>query len=401
LRGQSFGLFSVALPSNFIVNAAATSRNSLSMVFSMATVGVFAIGYTLSQKIVSPLNSLVKTSAAVTQGNLNQRTGINRGDEIGILAKSFDNMTQTLEIRNEQLVGQASNLSAILQSIADGVIVLDKDNKIATTNPTAQKILRDVAHDNTNKEKTRLTDFNENKPLLDWLVQLTNNRRAQRYKVGNRVFSALTSPVTRPDNSRFGSVVVMRDVTLEVEAEERQNAFITNVSHELRTPLTSVKGYISLLMTNSLDALGDQNLQFATVIENNTDTLVRHVNRLMEIAEIQTGTLKLKNENISLKQIVEETTHNWESKMESKGISLILESDENDLWIMGDFTRFAWAIENIMQNAHDYTHEGGSVEVKVFEENNQAHISISDTGVGIMQAIFLLKVNQGLVVLFI
>ena len=383
LRGQSFGIYSVALPSNFIVNAAATSRSSLSMVFSMATIGVFAIGYTISQRIVSPLNRLVKTSAAVTQGNLNQRTGIIRGDEIGVLAQSFDNMTQTLEIRNEQLIEQASNLRAILHSIADAVIVLDRDDKIVTTNPSAQKILQDVAYRPTDDEKTRPIDMNRNESLLEWLTQLTTSTQTHRLKVGNRVFSALTSSVTRPDDTRFGSVIVMRDITREVEAEERQNAFITNISHELRTPLTSVKGYISLLLANSKDDLSDQNRQFAEVIENNTDTLVKHVNRLMEIAEIQTGTLKLKKEHISLKKVVEETVQTWEAKMGAKGISLTLESINEELWVLGDSTRLSWAISNMLQNAYDYTYEDGSVHIRVFGKDDQACVSIADSGVGI------------------
>jgi signal transduction histidine kinase len=270
-----------------------------------------------------------------------------------------------------------------LHSIADGVIVLDSNNQIVITNPAAQHILRDVAYSTTEVEKTRPTNLNEDKALLEWLTQLTASAQVQRYKVGNRVFSALTSPVTKPDESRYGSVIVMRDITREVEAEERQNAFITNISHELRTPLTSVKGYISLLLANGQEGLSGQYRQFAEIIDNNTDILVEHVNRLMEITEIQTGTLKLDRERISLIQIVEETIQAWETKMERKQLSFSLDIDCKELWVSGDATRLTWAIENILQNAHDYTYEGGSVHVQVNKQDNQAQISVTDTGVGI------------------
>ena len=96
LRGQSLGIFSVALPSTFIVSTTATSRNLLSLVFSLATIGVFIIGFIITRRITQPLYRLVRTSMAVAEGDLRQRTGIRRDDEIGSLAHSFDIMLTCL-----------------------------------------------------------------------------------------------------------------------------------------------------------------------------------------------------------------------------------------------------------------------------------------------------------------
>jgi two-component system, OmpR family, phosphate regulon sensor histidine kinase PhoR len=383
LRGQSFGMYSVALPSNFIVSAAATSRNSLSLVFSMATIGVIAIGYLVSQRIVLPLNHLVQTSAAVSQGNLSQRSGIKREDEIGVLAESFDNMTETLEIRNQQLMEQASNLNAILQSIADGVIVLDRNNQIVTTNLAAQQIITDfnsVTHDSNERD---VNEFMGESAPENWLEKLTMNEQMQRYKLGNRFFSTLPAPVTTPEGHQLGTVIVMRDITREVEAEERQNSFITNVSHELRTPLTSVKGFISLMLSNGKDNLGEQNWQFAKIIDSNTDILISHVNRLLEITEIQSGTLKLNKAEVGFNQLVEETMEAWKPKMEGKDLLFSLDSTGEDLWISADAERLSWSIDNLLQNAYDFTPEGGQVNLRVFRQNGSVNLSVADTGIGI------------------
>ena len=383
LRSQSFGMFSVALPSNFIINAAATSRNSLSLVFSMATVGVFAIGYTLSRRIVSPLDKLVQTSASVALGNLDQRSGIDRGDEIGILAKSFDNMTYTLQLRNQQLIEQASNLNAILQSIADGVFVLDGDNNIVTTNLAAQQIIKDVRHSTKSDNQNSLTGSNEEPGLQDWLTQLTTSGKLKQFKIGNRVFSALPAPVITPSGNQSGTVVVMRDITREVEAEERQNSFITNISHELRTPLTSVKGFTSLMLADGKDSLGEQNLKFAQVIDDNTDKLINHVNRLLEIAEIQSGTLQMENRPTSITKLTHEAFENWQSRMSAKDITFELASEEADLWILGDTKRLSWSLDNLLQNAFGFTDRGGKIKIAIFQENRTAKLTISDTGIGI------------------
>jgi len=383
LRGQSFGMYSVALPSNFIINAAATSRNSLSLVFSIATVGVFAIGYAISRRIVSPIDRLVETSVAVSQGNLDHRSGIERGDEIGVLAKSFDNMTYTLELRNQQLMEQASNLNAILQSIADGVIVLDRENQIVTANLAAKQIIKGVNNDSILDDEDDVLNLNDDPVLQAWLTQFTVGNQTRRYKVGDRVFSALSAPVIAPDGKKSGLVIAMRDVTREVEAEERQNSFITNVSHEIRTPLTSVKGFVSLMLSSGEDNLGKQNLQFAEVIDKNTDKLINHVNRLMEIAEIQSGTLQLNKELISFTSIAEDTIQAWEEKAKNKDILFAFASTEADLKISGDTARLAWSIDNLLENAFTYTPSGGRVQIQIFKKNGQAVLSITDTGIGI------------------
>jgi PAS domain S-box-containing protein len=383
LRGQSFGMYSVALPSNFIINAAATSRNLLSLVFSFATVGVFAIGYVVSQRIVSPLDKLVQTTTAVTQGDLDKRSGIDRSDEIGVLAKSFDSMTNTLELRNQQLMEQASNLNAILQSIADGVIVLDNNDHILSANPAAIQILNDLSGPTTSNEVIDTNQYGDQTAIQEWLEQLRTNLQTQRYQVGNRVFSALSAPVITPGGDQSGLVIVLRDITREVEAEERQNSFITNVSHELRTPLTSIKGYSSLMLATGEDNFDEQYHQFIEIIDTNTNTLITHVNRLMEIAEIQDGTLKFDKKPISFKQIADKAAYLWKETIDSKNIIYKIESGKSNLLISGDGPRLAWAIDNLLQNACEYTAEGGQIQVKILEEDGKAQLSISDTGIGI------------------
>lgn len=383
LREQSFGMYSVALPSNFIVNAAATSRNSLSILFSLATVAVLLVGYLVSRRIVVPLDSLVQTSAAVAGGDLDQRTGISRRDEIGVLADAFDTMTSRLAERNRQLMEQASKVEAILASIADGVVVLDANCQIVTVNPAAELIMKDVARGENGAGSQSGSYLAPNSPMQRWFDDLCRSLAVERYAVGRRIFSALPAPVTTPDGEQLGFVVVMRDITRDVEAEERQNSFVTSISHELRTPLTSVRGFVELLVADGQTNLTDQQLRFAQIISDNTNKLISHVNQVIDIAEIQEGTLVLDRERISFTKLVEQTATPWVKKMEEKGLEYDLQLGESNLSIEGDMARLAWAIDNLIRNAHDYTLDGGQVGVRVFEENGEACLEVADTGVGI------------------
>lgn len=384
LRGQSFGLFSVALPSNFIVSTAATSRNLLSLIFSLATIGVFALGFAVAQRIIRPLNRLVQTSVAVAQGDLARRTGIRRSDEIGSLAQSFDIMTDRLVQRNRQLVEQASRLEAILNSIVDGVLVLDPQGLVITSNPAAQQILAEVSSDilaNILRELPAASETGAGSNI-EHALEIARLRQPRRYHIGNRVLSALIAPVKLPDGEELGTVVALRDITREAEADRLKDGFIKNISHELRTPLTAVKGYSDLLLMTSGDGMDPQQLEFVQSISSNTSKLLHHINEIIDISEIQAGSLMLNKTEVCFSELVEEGIAAWKKQMEGKGLYFRYNPASDDLWVHGDPDRLSWALDNLLNNACNYTLTGG-VEVRVFRENDQARLDIIDTGVGV------------------
>jgi PAS domain S-box-containing protein len=390
LRGQSFGLFSVALPTNFIVSAAVTSRNVLSLVFSIATVAVITVGFAVAQRIIRPLNRLVETSMAVAGGDLGQRTGIRSKDEIGSLASSFDVMTERLSERNRQLIEQASKLEAILNSIADGVIVLDVEGQIITSNPAAQQVLADMSSDFPSAPLRELpsplyTDMDE-MPEMDQLPAPTVIQQPQRYRVGGRVLSALAAPVRTPDGEELGTVIVLRDVTREVESDRLKDEFITNISHELRTPLTAIKGYGDLLMMSRGSLLDERRLEFVETISDNANQLLHHINELIDISQIQARNLGLERSRLRFSNLVDEVVEKWREPMETKGLALRVRLSGGALWVEGDRDRLAWAIENLLSNAYHYTLSGGRVEVQVYQDDNQVRLDVADTGVGVATA---------------
>lgn len=384
LRNQSFGLFSVALPMNFILSAATASRNMLTLVFFVATMGAFVIGLILFRRIVDPINKLVETSTAVTQGDLDQRTGIERNDELGTLARSFDTMTASLAARNRELLEQASKLEGILQSIADGIIVFDTEDHIITANSAAQVILDEIKGDAKVLSKQPVGQ-NGNGARSQHMLESDPLTASNRLQIGNRVFSALDAPVKMPDGTRIGRVVVLRDITRETEVENLKEGFITSISHELRTPLTSIKGYNDLLAVSGSQNLTDQQMKFVNVIKGNTDKLILHVEKLIDIAEIQRGTLNINRELRVFNQIVEEAVTAWKKPYAGKDLSLELEIVNDNLWIDGDAVRLTWAMDNLLRNAYDYTMDGGQVVVKIYEENGRSCFSVTDDGIGISQ----------------
>lgn len=380
MRNQSFGLFSVALPSNFIVTAASNSRNLLSLVFSIATIAVITLGFLIARRIVQPINRLVHVSTAVSQGNLSQRTGISRPDEIGTLASSFDTMTETLVQRNRELLEQAGKLEAILNSIADGVIVFDHHNQIVSSNPAARPLLRTLGMENQ-----RLKNGKNGRPAFTSFLSGESVFPSQRYQIGSRFFSGTTAPVTATSGEAFGRVVVLHDVTREAEAEALKDGLITSISHELRTPLTSIKGYVELLKMAAKDQLDPSHLHFLDVVNNNTNKLIDHVNKLIEISEIQEGTLKLRLDWLDMADLVQDAATRWQTRLQEKNLTLNVKLAQESLPLYGDAKRLAWALDNLLSNAYHYTLTDGQVSIHADQDmtTQEIRIDIIDTGVGI------------------
>ncbi len=389
LRNQSFGMFSVALPRNFLVTTVINGRNLFVVIFSLATIAVFTGGFFISRRLARPIHQLVETAKAVTAGNLEQRSGIQIKDEIGQLALAFDTMTETLGQRNRQLLEKASELQAIVDSIADGVIVINTDDEIVTLNPAAKQLLSDMSHDfflgpmRELSQSFTLSSGDVTEPDLSTVIQ---TRKPRRYQVGNRILGANGAVVTTPNGEKIGSVVVLRDVTREVEADNLKDAFITSISHELRTPLTVIKVYADLMKSTGNGHLDDRLLTFIKNINKGSQELEHHINQLINISEIQAGTLNLNRIRINFSDFVAEIGERWRKKLAEKEQLLEVELSEVNVPVLADMAHLSWAIDNLLSNAHSYTPRSGTVKLAIFTDQQSAFLSVADNGIGIAAA---------------
>lgn len=389
LRNQSFGIFSVAVPRNFLVSTLVNSRNLFVIIFSLGMMGVFVGGFLIAQRITRPIQQLVATATAVTEGNLEQRSGIVGGDEIGTLAEAFDTMTETLAQRNRQLLEKASELQAIVDSIADGVIVLDTGNDIVDMNPAARRLLSDMSHDFIHGSMRELGELfgGSGREMAQLPVPLSlTSQKPRRYQVGNRVLGAVAAPVKTPSGEMLGSVVVLRDVTRDVEAENLKDKFVETISHELRSPLTVIKASAGLLKNPSN---GHLDTQFATLMQTlnrGAEELEHHINELISISEIQAGTLRLDRLEINLVDLVHQVAAKWQETAVEKSRKLEIVDEIGNLPICGDVARLTWAINNLLENAINYTFEDGLIRLRLYEKHEAACLDVIDNGTGIAVA---------------
>ncbi len=378
---DTLGVFTVALPSSFIVQTGTTSRNTYTLVFTSAMMVVVLLGYFIAQRITGPIQRLVQTSQAVAEGDLNKRTGIASEDEIGVLATTFDEMTVRLSKRTRDLEEALGRLRAILSSIGDGVVLEDLDGNFIPLNATAENILEDLTdqfmlgslHDFSTGGQPQ-TQATSNPWLLD----------RRRFEVGEKVINAHSASVQTEDGDQLGVVIVLRDVTAQVEAERLKDAFITQISHELRTPLTAIKGYSDLLVISASDALNGDQLNFLRTISRHTENLASMINTLLDFSEMEAGgELGLRQHPTQLLSIVDDIADKWRDRMEEENLALEVKKPPDLPLVNADAKRLQWAFINLVRNAVEYTPAGGQVTLRLFKHDGYVQFDVSDTGVGI------------------
>jgi signal transduction histidine kinase len=382
---DTLAVYGVALSMDFVIVDSTASRTTYGLFFGLGALAVILIGSLISRSITGSLRHLVRTSQAVAEGDLAQRTDIVREDEIGFLAETFDEMTHRLWERTEILEETLGRMQAILAGMNDGVMMEDLAGNLHTLNAAAEVMLQEMAANfmfGPLRDLSSIADQDQ-EPDADvastpWLLP------HRKFEVGSKTISVHSSPVHTEDGERLGTVVVMRDVTVEVAAERLKDEFITHVSHELRTPLTAIKGYSDLLLFTAADVLSEDQHGFVVTIGRNTDDLIAMVNELLDFSEMEaSGRLGVLRRPTRLPDLMEDILDDWLPRMKDKGLKCHLEMPLDLPPIHADVRRLRWAIIHLVRNALQYTPAGGRVAITLSATDDHVSIAVEDTGIGI------------------
>lgn len=316
---------------------------------------------------------------------------INNADLYHLIRDQAERLGKLLRQEQEE----AEKNSAIVESIADGVMLADAEGIIIQFNSAAERIL-DLPRDHVvGQSLFKLTGlFGGSASEWAQSVELwtrdpeshpAGSFLAETLDLGKKVVSVHLSPVHIGE--RFlGTVSVFRDISKEVEVDRIKSEFVSNVSHELRTPMTSIKGFADLLLMGVAGQVTDPQRTFLVKIKANADRLSQLVDDLLNISKIDAGE-RLNIELVDLSEIIPNVLTQLEGRAEheKKNITVTTEIESMLPPIQGDPHKITQIITNIVDNAFNYTYPGGSIEVRAARQPDEQHvlISIKDTGIGI------------------
>ena len=288
---------------------------------------------------------------------------------------------------------EASKSQAILESIADGVVVNNPQGRVILLNPAAERILNTPRDSLISVDVRHLVEAFDDPGSTAALAAIEGilaqastpseiEASSSTLEMGNRVINAHMAPVVAHHDEFLGVVTVLRDISKEVEADRAKSEFISTVSHELRTPMTAIKGYTDLLSGGAVGPLNDNQKHFLRVIKNNTGRLIALINDLLDISRIETGRVRFEPAPVKVGEIIADVVEALAARVQERGLTLTYEVGAGLPEVMGDRDRLYQVLTNLVGNAINYTPEG-SVTVEATTAGTAVQVSVHDTGVGI------------------
>jgi two-component system phosphate regulon sensor histidine kinase PhoR len=338
----------------------------------MISVAALIFAFLFSRSISRPVRELRGALHKVAGQNFNVRVFLKNNDELKELADSFNYMIAEMEGLFGELSRQKEELDSIISSLQEGILVLDKEERVLITNKSLQMIA------GKNLEKGNFYWEILREPKLNELVKSVRNARhnsTEEIELNNRTFLCSATFLRYKEEI----TIVFHDITEIKKLEKIKTDFVLNVSHELRTPLTSIKGFIETIETGMLD---DENKHYMGIIKRNTDRLINIINDLLSLSEMEEKGTKLQLEPVNLKGIIEQALVVFEQQIQSKGFFVHLSVDPDLPPVEGDPFKLEQVFINLIDNALKYTEKGGiTIEMKSLDK--KIVITLQDTGTGI------------------
>ena len=286
---------------------------------------------------------------------------------------------------------EAGRNQAILNSIADGVIVFDKNWKATMANPAVKSMLNIPLETIINKNFKELIEHPKLAPqsrgLLYAMVEHDTQPMGFRIIWGEKTISVSAAQVydnRKDNNSNIGTVIVFRDFTREAEVEKLKSTFVAIVSHELRTPLNAVLGYAEMFKEAVYGPMNDKQVNMAERIMKNTQRLLSLINDLLDQAQMEAGKLTIHIAPLKPAELLEALHGLMDKTASDKRLRLTSEiDDELPETLNGDTARLQQILVNLVNNAIKFTDQG-EVRVKLLRTHDTKwSIEVEDTGQGI------------------
>ncbi len=384
----------LGLPMTSFDREVAKLHRNLAIAFGIAFMIAVALSVWLAHSITKPLSDIAIAAQHLAKGDLGIRIRTGSRDEVGLLADALNHMTDQLRTKIDELSEDRSQLLAMLTSMVEGVMVLDRRGRVLQVNPALERMF-DVTR--TEARGHHCSDVFRH-PQLDRLVSTVLATRMNEedeillHPSGRRLH--IEASATESDRENEASaVLVFHDMTELRRLEIIRKDFVANVSHELRTPLTSIKGYIEALLDGAKDD-PETSTQFLNIILKQSDRLNLILEDLLQLSKIESGQVLFKREPLHIPNVVERTLAMIKPLADKKGHRLVSFVRDNLPAVLGDEDRLMQVLSNLLDNAVKYTPEKGTITVAahpIFDNAGQStapmavELSVTDTGMGISE----------------
>ena len=327
------------------------------------------------------MRSLAEAAHHLAEGRLDYRTDAPATAQSRALASALNRMTDTLKGNIQTLSGERNMLSAVLETMADGVMVVQAGGQVVMANPAAERLFNIR---NGPVQGRSLAETVRDHTVQTLVSQCLSTGQPQQGEVELlRPRKALSLAVTPLGDNRSDEVLLtMHDLTKMRQAESSQREFVSNVSHELRNPLASVKAMVETLETGAVEET-EVAQDFLNRISQDIDRMNQLVEDLLELSRLEGGQLTLRLAPVDPAALFKEVRAAFEGAAKEQDISLGDIIGEGLPAIEADYDRLRQVLINLVENGLRFTQPGGTLTLGLSQQQDSVKFLVKDTGVGI------------------
>jgi signal transduction histidine kinase len=338
---------------------------------SFLLAGILAVLF--SRSVSRPIVDLSNVARSLAAGERKRHPPLAAPGEVGDLADAVHRLAEQLEARISALAAEQSVLSALVETLNEGVIAISPAHEVVRISETGRRLL------SIDRPVPFAVDFLPRDATLRNAIALALSGTAtepEELMIDETTLSLTARPLVNG-----GAVVALFDLTPIRKLEAVRRDFVANVSHELRTPLTIIGGFAETLQDPEIPAA--RRAEFAKTIFSNTQRMQRIVDELLDLSRIETGHWRPRPESIRIADLAAEVFARSATSAKSKSVSLDTSIDPEAQTIVADRTALDQILMNLVENALRHTGEGGRITIKTLAEADGVSLIVSDTGSGI------------------
>ena len=379
----------VSLPASIAFSGITILTRQILIFTMVICILIIPIALIFSQRIVTPIMRVAIAARAIGHGEFDQEIPITTNDEVGILAAEFNAMRQNLKSAVEKLMAEEKKMTAVVDGLAEGLILVDSKDHILHINPAAEYIL-EIEVPNSGEVLTKVVEddqltkiFKENKDLIAENQVATSEVTLNHKKDGQTILRVIATAFLDEVGDVLGTVYLFQDITRDKEIDQMKSDFISLVSHELRTPLTSIIGFVSFILDGKTGTINEKQRDSLMRVHRQSKRLAALINDLLDISRIEAGRIEMKREPTSILEIAKQRFDEIKPQADEKSLQFSLIAPDSLPLTCGDGERIGQVLINLMGNAIKFTPEKGRVVLKLKSDGKIIHVEVIDNGFGV------------------
>jgi len=349
----------------------------------------------LPSNIADPIQKLTASIKQIASSNYKERVFLDKDDEFGALAQSFNTMAQKLEEYNSshlaKLMRQKKRIEALINNMSDVVIGLDENMQVIFVNEEACKVLGLEEDEMVGKNSKDLALYNDLMRLLLKEMSLEQVEKEPLKIIHNdkenyfdkQFLSIEITPTGEEYKELVGHVIILKNITEFKELDAAKTRFIATVSHEFKTPISSMKMSLQLLKNERIGVLNEEQNTLIDSIQDDAGRLLKITSELLNLTQIESGKIAMNKQSCLVSEIVQDAVEANHSQAEQKRITLEVNLPKVLQPVEVDGEKTTWVLTNLIANAINYSHESSVVQITVEQQEQGTTIKVKDEGMGI------------------